>query len=149
MLVVVGLISLMVGISFPALSAGIDSLRLSTAADSVASFLNSALNRAERRQEVMEIAVSRGDNKLVLQSAEPGSERTLALPDGVTVARVVPELPGDELDPTRRFLLYPGGVAPRIGIEIGNRRGARRLVMVDPITGVPQVQDPAARQESK
>ena len=52
---------------------------------------------------------------------------------------MLPPLP-QETDAPRRFLLYPGGAIPRFGVEIANRRGARRIVRVDPITGVPQVE---------
>lgn len=139
MVVVVAIISLMLGLSFPAISSGVDSLRLRTATDSIVSFLNGALNRAERRQQVMEVTVLRTENALLLQSVEPGFERRLEMPDGVTITRVLPEPRVDD-DGPRRFYLYPGGTAPRFGLEIRNRRGATRTVMVDPITGAPRVQ---------
>ena len=47
MLIVVSLSGLMVGITFPSVSAGIDSLRITSTSDSIVSFLNGALNRAE------------------------------------------------------------------------------------------------------
>ena len=43
-------------------------------------------------------------------------------------------------DAPRSFLLMPGGVPPRIGVQLRNRRGARRIVRIDPITGVPQIE---------
>ncbi len=62
MVVVVALISLMVGISYPALTSGIDSLRLNAATNGVVSFLDYGLSRAERRQQVVEIIISKADN---------------------------------------------------------------------------------------
>jgi len=44
--------------------------------------------------------------------------------------------------------LLPGGTVPRIGIEIANRKGTRRLVRVDPMTGVPEVQPIETSQEA-
>jgi hypothetical protein len=38
---------------------------------------------------------------------------------------------------TRRFLVYPGGSIPRIGIQIATMRGRSRMVSVDPVTGSP------------
>jgi len=140
MLIVVGLISLMVGISYPAISSGLESVRLRTAADSIVSFLNAALNRAERRQEVMEVTISKSESALVLRSAAPDFERRLDLPDGVSVSRVLPERAVED-DAPRRFYLYPGGTVPRFGVEIRNRRGAKRTVMVDPITGAPRIEE--------
>jgi prepilin-type N-terminal cleavage/methylation domain-containing protein len=139
MLIVMTLISIMVGISFPAISAGLDALRLSSATDDIASFINGALNRAERRQELMELTISKTENQLSLQSAQPGFVRRLGMPEGVSIKAVLPAIPSNP-DAPRRFLFYPGGTVPRISVEIANRRGARRLVRVDPITGVPVVE---------
>ena len=82
MMIVVAIIGLMVGITFPAVSAGLDSVRLASATDSLASFLNAAVNRAERRQQPMELIISPKDNLLTLYSNEPGFTRELRLPRG-------------------------------------------------------------------
>ena len=39
----------------PSMMAGLDGVRMASASDNVASFLNSAVNRVERRQQVMEV----------------------------------------------------------------------------------------------
>jgi len=137
MMIVVAIVGLIAGISFPAVSSGLDSLRLTSASDSLVSFLNGAMNRAERRQEVVEIAISTKDNAVSLTTA--GLSRKLDMPSGVTICTVWPK-PPTETDAPRRFLLLPGGTVPRIGIEIANRKGARRIVRVNPITGVPEIE---------
>jgi prepilin-type N-terminal cleavage/methylation domain-containing protein len=139
LLLVVAIVGLLAGIAFPSVSAGLESIRLSSASNSLVSFLNGALNRAERREEVMEVVVSPKENELSMYSAAPGFQRKLQLPEGVVIETVLPEQEGPR-DATRSFLLIPGGVPPRIGVQIRNRRGARRIVRVDPITGVPQVE---------
>ncbi len=141
MLVVVTLIGLMVGISFPSLNSGLDTIRLMSASDSVVSFLNSALNRAERRQQVLEVTISRAGNKLSMRSAEPGFTREIELPTGIAITRVLPEDPlaTDEMAP-RHVYLYPGGTVPRVGVELENRRGRKRVVRVDPVSGVPDIE---------
>lgn len=144
MLLVVTLIGLMVGISFPAISSGVDSLRLTSAADSTASFLNGALNRAERRQQVMEVTISKQQSKLTLRSSEAGFTRELSMPVGVSITGVLPDQFASTGD--RHVFLYPGGTVPRIGVELANKRGARRIVRVDPMTGVPEIEIP---QEEK
>ena len=141
LLVVVALISLMVGISFPAITSGIDSLRLKAATNSVVSFFNTGLSRAERRQQVVEITISRTENVLSMRSTAPGFSRRLELPEGVSITHVLPELPQNP-DAPRSFLLYPGGTVPRFGVALMNRRNVERIVRVDPITGVPQVEQP-------
>ena len=137
MLIVVTIIGLIAGISFPAVSSGIDSLRLATASDSLVSFLNRAMNRAERRQEVVEVSISIKDNAVYLATAS--LTRKLDMPSGVTIKAVWPKLPV-EPDGPRRFLLLPGGAVPRMGVEVANRKGVRRIVRVNPMTGVPEVE---------
>ena len=139
MLVVVILIALMVGITFPSISCGLDSIRLASAADSVVGFLNSGLNRAERRQQVVEVTIDPKAEALVLRSTELNYERRLTLPDGVLIAAVLPPLQGNAEAP-RRFYLYPGGSVPGFGLTLASRKGTRRIVRVDPITGVPRIQ---------
>lgn len=141
MLVVVAIISLMVGISFPAVTSGIDSLRLNQATNGVVSFFNSALNRAERRQQVTEVTISKADNALWMRSTEPGFVRKLEMPDGVVIIDVLPKLPADT-DAPRTFLLYPGGAVPQFGVQLVNRRRVERIVRIDATTGVPRIERP-------
>ena len=139
LLIVVALISLMVGITFPSVTAGVESLRISAATASVVSFLNGALNRASRLQEVVEIEISLADSTLRVRSSRPGYKRQLKLPKGVTIRSLVPPVPMDR-DIPRRFLVFPAGTVPRIGIELVNRRGVRRIIRVDPVTGAPRIE---------
>jgi prepilin-type N-terminal cleavage/methylation domain-containing protein len=143
MLVVVGLISIMVGISYPAVTSGIDSLRLNAATNGVVSFLDYGLSRAERRQQMVEITISKTDNSIEMRSSEPGFYRKLQMPDGVSIVQVFPQLPENpDPDLKRDFLLYPGGTVPPLGLQLINRRNVQRVVRVDPITGVPRVEAP-------
>ena len=142
MLVVVAIIAIMVGISFPALSSGIDSLRLNQASNGISNFFSSALNRSSRRQIVVEVAISQSENALIMRSSEPGFERHMELPEGVTIAEVLPPLIDGSLQPTRSFFLYPGGTVPQFGVRLINNRHMERVVSVDPMTGVPRVEIP-------
>ncbi|MDP2996034.1 MAG: prepilin-type N-terminal cleavage/methylation domain-containing protein [Bryobacterales bacterium] len=139
MLLVVAIVGLMAAVSFPAVTSGIDSLRLASASDSVVSFFNAGLNRAERRQQLIEIVVSKSERSLTMRSSERGFLRRIELPEGIAIVSILPE-GREEKDGGRRFVLYPGGVVPRIGLELANRKGTRRIVRVDPITGVPQIE---------
>jgi len=141
LVVVVALISLIVGISFPAITSGVDSLRLNAATNSVVSFFNTGLSRAERRQQVVEITISKTENLLSMRSTEPGFSRKLELPEGVSITHILPELPQNPEAP-RSFMLYPGGTVPRFGVALVNRKNVERIVRVDPITGVPLVEQP-------
>jgi prepilin-type N-terminal cleavage/methylation domain-containing protein len=139
MLIVVAIVGLIASISFPAVASGLESLRLTSATDSIVGFLNGALNRAERRQQAIEVAVSIQDNSVSLTSSEAGFLRKLSMPDGVKIVAIWPKLLEEDTQP-RRFLLLPGSSAPRLGVEIVNRKGARRIVRVNPITGVPDIE---------
>ena len=139
MLVVVAIISVMIGIAFPSITAGIDSLRLRSATDEIVSTFNSAMNRADRRQVAVEIVVDRVGNRLLFASADPGYRREVTMPEGVTIERVLPAIQNLDEGLPRQFLIHPGGTVPRIGLELKNRRNVRRVVTVDPITGGAQV----------
>ena len=139
MLIVVSLIALVAGLSYPSVTSGLDSLRLRSASDGIVSFLNVALDRAERRQQAVELWISPGDNALAARTADQGFSRRMDLPDPVRIIAVSPALAASPApDQPRRFLLYPGGAAPRIGVEIATPQGHKRLVSVDPITGSPR-----------
>lgn len=131
MLIVVTLIALVAGLSFPSVSSGIESLRLRSASDSIVALLNTALDRADRRQQAVEIRISPKENALSARSADMGFVRELTLPETIHI-----------VNPTemRRFLLYPGGAVPQIAVEIATKSGRRRQVEVDPITGVPRAE---------
>jgi hypothetical protein len=129
MMVVVTLIGLMAGIAFPAVSAGLDSVRLRSATDSLAAFLNAAVVRAERRQEPIELTISAKDGTLAIYAEDPGFTRELKMPDGITI-EAAPE----------RLILLPGAAVPGMGIQVANRHGSRRVVHLDPMTGFPRVE---------
>lgn len=129
MLIVMAIIGLIAGISFPSVSAGLESIQLRSAADSIASFLIAAQTRAERRQQAIEVVITPAESTLTLYSSEAGYTRKLALENGIRIV-------GDQ--PTQ-FLLLPGGTPPAVAIDIFNKRGAHKLVRIDPVTGVPQI----------
>jgi hypothetical protein len=137
-MIVVALIAIIAGISFPAVASGLVSLRLLSASDAIVTFLNTALDRAERRQQAVEVWISPQDNALTAISADAAFEKRLDVPDPIHIVAVLPPVPFQNANMQRRFLLYPGGAAPRIGIEITNAQGRRRLVSIDPVTGFPR-----------
>ncbi len=140
MVVVVSIIGVIAGVSFPAFSAGLESLRMVSATDTVATFLNSAVNRAERRQQAVALVVDAREGTLSLFSAEPGYRKEMHLPGGVVIEAVTPADGSDDPAEPRRFLFLPGATVPGIGIQLGNGHNAHRLVHLDPMTGFPRVE---------
>jgi len=109
---------------------------MSSATSSVASFLNGAVNRAERRQQPVELIIAPKQGTLTIYTNEPGFERQLKLPDGIVIEAVLPKTEEAEY----RLMLMPGASVPGIGIQLANRRGGQRIVRLDPMTGFPRVE---------
>ncbi len=128
MVIVMAIIALVVAITFPSAAAGLESIRLRSAAGSVVGFLNAALTHTDRLQEPTEIIITPADRTLSMFTADPKFVKKIQLPDTIKIA-------GDE---PRRFLLMPGGAPPSLDIDLSNSRGAHKIVRIDPVTGVPQ-----------
>ena len=137
MLIVMTLIALVAGLSFPSAASGVEGLRLRSASDSVVSFLNAAMDRASRREQVIEIWIAPKDNVIIARSPDLAFSRRLEIPDTFHITAVLPPAEVAPGEP-RRFLLYPGAAAPRIAIEITNSNGRKRMISIDPFTGLPK-----------
>ena len=137
MMVVVMIIAVIVTISTPSVSAGIDAVRLATATSSVAAFLNSASTHAERRERPVELVISAKTLQFI--STDPGSEHELTLPDGIAM-EPLSALPSEDAEGVSRWLFMPGGAVPSVAIQLSNQHGGRRIVRLDPMTGFPRVE---------
>lgn len=137
MLIVMTLIALLAGIAYPSAASGLEAVKLRSTADNVVNFLNAAIDHAERRQQVVEVWIAPKDNAIIARSPDLGFIRRLAIPEPFHITAVRPAAEVAPDDP-RRFLLYPGGTIPRMGIEITGSNGRRREVTVDPLTGMPR-----------
>ena len=136
LLLVITIMALLAAITYPTASAGLDSLRLRTAAEHVVSLLNLALDRADRIQQVVEIRISPEENAISARSSDLSLNKVVEIPAPIRMASAGPVLVnGGGAEGQRRYLLYPGGAPPRISIELESPGGRRRRVSVDPITG--------------
>ena len=138
MLIVVALIGLLTAVSYPSAAAGLDSMRLRSASNEVVSFLNLALERSVRHQQVVEIRITPIENTMTARTADGSFTRTASVMEPVRILSVRPVPPGIDPRVMRRFLVYPGGSVPQIGIEIGTTSGRKKIVSVDPVTGMPK-----------
>src|SRR5438105_6270770 len=66
MMIVVTIIAVIAGISFPALTSGLAGVRLASAAGSTASFLTSAMNTVERHEQAASIVISPKQNQIAV-----------------------------------------------------------------------------------
>jgi prepilin-type N-terminal cleavage/methylation domain-containing protein len=135
MLIVVTIIGIVAGISFPAVTSGLSGIRLQSAAGSVASFLTNTMNRVDRHEEPAAVVVSSKENTLAVFTSQSGDkpERTLEMPQGIRIE-------GTEDDAPRRYLFLPGGTVPRLLVVLRSDKGAEKSIRVDPTTGVPDIQ---------
>ena len=140
MLITVSLMALLAGLVYPSVTAGLDSLRMRSASNEVVRLLSAALDRADRRQQVVEIQVLPSDNALQARTADGGFYRRITLPEPMHIGKILPEVPGAPDGLARRFLVYPGGTVPAVSIEIVHPKGARRLVSLDPLTASARAQ---------
>ena len=142
MLIVVMIIALIAGITFPALAAGLASVRLNSASGSAASFLTATMNRVERRELPAAVVIAPKENEVEVFTAASGEkpEQTLHMPPGIFIE-------GDAGNAPRRFLLEPGGAFPRVTLVLRNAKGARRSIKIDPATGVPDIARVDGRSE--
>ncbi len=139
MVVVVTIIGLITAVMAPSMAAGLDSVRMASATDNVAAFLNGAVNRVERRQVVLEVIISIKENRLVMVSNERGFTRELRLPEGIVIEAVLPRNDSENGE-YRRLILMPGAAVPGVGIQLINRHNNRRIIRLDPMTGYPRVE---------
>jgi type II secretion system protein H len=137
MMVVMMIIAVIVAISTPSVSAGIDAVRLATATSSVAAFINAASTRAERRERPVELVISA--KTLAYISTDAGSKQELNLPDGVS-AEPISATPSEDSEGDSRWLFMPGGAIPSVAVKLSNQHGGQRIVKLDPMTGFPRVQ---------
>lgn len=145
MLIVVSLISLLAALSYPSVTTGLDTLRLRSASDVVVTFLKSALDRAERRQAVVEVQILPVDNAMLARTADLGFQKRVDLPEGMRIVGIAPRVPGADPNAVRRFLIYPGGAVPQVAITIQNPKGRQRVVSLDPLTGTARAVEGMAK----
>jgi len=137
MLIVVALIGLLAGITFPAVTSG--SIRCGSTRPPARWWVvqRSADSRRPAPASV-EVAIFHPGTDAVAAFQPAGFEKEVVLPPGISILSIQPE-PLQPEDGPRRFLLYPGGAAPRLEVVIANAKNARRAVRLDPITGVATV----------
>ena len=91
----------------------------------------------------MEVTISAKDRKLTMYSNESNFPAELQLPDGILIDAVLPRI-DEDFDGIRRLILMPGASVPGIGIQLANKRGGKRIVRLDPMTGFPRTESVVA-----
>ena len=124
MLVVVAILGIVASIAYPSVASGLDSLRLNTAADDVASLFTAAANHAQRKQDWVEVRIH--------------PHRIEAL--GAGLSRIV-DFRDITASPEQSIFIDPLGILPGAVVDLRGSRGVPRRVQIDPISGTAEVQD--------
>jgi type II secretory pathway pseudopilin PulG len=147
LMVVTALVAVMLSIAFSSAGAGLDLIRLRSAADSVAAILARSMNRVERAQEPVEIVFNRDAGTVSARGVSAGWKQDLKLAEGITLT-VLPAPPYEDFG-ERTIVLMPGAAFPGVAIELANRHGQRRRVRIDPVAGAAVAEAPPAEGEQR
>jgi prepilin-type N-terminal cleavage/methylation domain-containing protein len=128
LLVALALAGMIMAISFPTVSAGLEGVRLQSAGRRVAAFINAAGARTEREQLPVEVVIE--SKRLRALAADGKWDQTVDLPEGV-------EIRAEELP--RRLVLLPGVPPPRTKLSLRSQRGKGLSVELNPLTGAPEI----------
>ena len=128
-LVTVAIIAVMVGISYPTFTRGLDGIRLRTSVSRAGTFFNRARQQAARSQSPVQFVVDPEKQMLSAAAIEDSWRDEFQFEDGIQVV-----FPTE----SRRLILYPGQPAPQFRLRLANRGGAQAGLKVNVFTGVPE-----------
>ena len=117
MLVVLVLVGIITAVAVPVAGAGIQTLRLQSAARHVAAALRLARGRAIRSQEIHLVSLDRAQSRVTVASGDLRFQRSFQLPPGVRLQEAVlldgtPPRPGRRLSAPTSSLLPTGSPRP-------------------------------------
>jgi prepilin-type N-terminal cleavage/methylation domain-containing protein len=129
LLVVVAIIGLMVSISFPTLTTGLDGFRLRGAVDRAGTLFQRARVEADRRQQPVQFSADPRTNQLRALAVDASWRETLDLADGVRIVQP---------PAAQSWLLFPGSPPPQVRVLLEARTGGRRGFSISVFTGVAE-----------
>jgi prepilin-type N-terminal cleavage/methylation domain-containing protein len=129
LLVVMSIVAVLVGIAYPNVTAGLDGIRLKTAADRAGSFWSAARQRADRYQQVVQLVVDPKKSELRAASVDGAWSDAMPFDQRLSIRR-----------PAERavYFLYPGAPSPKFELLLGAEDETVSGVRVNILTGVPE-----------
>jgi hypothetical protein len=131
------IVALLVGIAYPNVTAGLDGIRLKTAADRAGSFWSAARQRADRYQQVVQVVIDPQKNELRAVSVD-GQWRDSLPFDGKLHVKQPPK--------RAVYFLYPGSPSPKFELLLTSGEKSAAGVRVNILTGVPEPWAPTAER---
>ena len=139
LLVAMAIIGLMLAITFPSFTAGLDGIVLRSDIDRAGSFFNQARLQADRLQQPVQLTADPGGRKLSAVSVDGSWEESFVLNGRCHI--VFPRQ-------KQSLILHPSTPAPRFRLLLESERGARVGLQINLFTGVPEDWNPG-REEVK
>jgi general secretion pathway protein H len=139
LLVVVLVVSLALGLAYPALSRGSAAIRLRTTARDILNTFRYAREKAVTEQTGMRVAVDRDKQELVLTDDFGEGSRRYVLPKDVRIERLA--IAGAEVaDGPLLVRFIPNGSSDEAEVLLRSKTGSSLRVLTDPITGGARVE---------
>jgi len=143
LLVVMVLIGLITAVAVPVAGAGIQTLRLQSAARHVAAALRLARGRAIRSQEIHLVSLDRARNQVSVASGDLEFQRSFQLPPGVRLQEALlldgtPPRPGPPPERTD-FFFAPNGLSQALEVRLVNTRGRSLRVVQQAFSRSPRI----------
>ena len=143
MLVVLVLVGIITAVAVPVAGAGIQTLRLQSAARHVAAALRLARGRAIRSQEIHLVSLDREQHRVTVASGDLRFQRSFRLPPGVRLQEAVlldgtPPRPGRPPERTD-FFFAPNGLSQALEIRLVNARGRSLKVVQAALSRSPRI----------
>jgi Tfp pilus assembly protein FimT len=129
MLVVVAIIGLMIAISFPTLTTGLDGFRLRGAVDRAGTLFQQARIEADRRQQAVQFTADPRSNQLRALAADASWRETLELEQGLRIVQPAAE---------QHWVLYPSTPPPQVRLLLEAQTGGPRGFSINIFTGVAE-----------
>lgn len=143
MLVVLVLVGVITAVAVPVAGAGIQTLRLQSAARHVAAAFRLARGRAIRSQEIHLVSLDRARNRVTVADGDLEFQRSFQLPPGVRLQEAVlldgtPPHPGTPPERTD-FYFSPNGLSQALEVRLVNTRGRSLKVVQQAFSRSPRI----------
>ncbi len=133
LLVAMAIIGLMLAITFPSFTSGLDGLVLRSDVDRAGSFFSQARLQADRLQQPVQLTADPRGGKLTAVSVDGSWEEAVALDSRSNMI-----FPKEK----QSVILHPSTPAPQFRLLLESERGARAGLQINIFTGVPEDWNP-------
>ncbi len=140
-ILVVLLMALAMGISYPSLMRGNSSFQIKATGRNVLNMLRYAREKAITEQQILVVSVDRETQTVVLSDEFGGGAKSLPMPKNVRIVALA--LQGQEIiNGGLRIRFLPNGGSDAAEIAFNSDRGVALKIVTDPITGGARVVTP-------